>query len=435
MRLHFETIIISFVYFIAGAVSLAGVAATFFYKNDLQLTITQVQLLASVGLIPWSIKPIYGFFSDNVPIFGSHRKAYLILAGILGSLGYFCMALLVKDFTGALIATTISAVGFALADVTVDGIVAERSRTQKEAGKLQSICRASLMLGALVVAYASGVLVEKIGARNVFYVTAFLPLCTSILALWISDTFANLDTFSWRILWQKIRTMFSKSFLFAVAFLFVWRATPSSGGAFSYFLIDELHFTAEFFGRLSLISNITAIIGILVFRKFLLGLSLRKLFFWVVILSILLSLPSIALVEGWYKYFGVSAKFFALADTAVAGVLQEIGFLPLLVFAARLCPKGFEATAFAILASIMNIGMGVSDALGAWLTSIFDIHGATATSPGDYTNLAKVMWIAILSSALPLPLLRYLPETRVSEEIDAGAARQSDSPIAQREVA
>jgi hypothetical protein len=145
--------------------------------------------------------------------------------------------------------------------------------------------------------------------------------------------------------------------------------------------------------------------------------SLKKLFFWIIILSVILSLPTIGLVYGWYEYLGVSARFFAMADTLISAPLTEIGFLPLMVLAARLCPKGVEATMFAILASIMNIGLAVSDLGGAWLVQIFDVHQATEALAANYSNLDKVLWIAILSSFLPMPFLLKLPEVRVDEEL------------------
>ena len=52
-RFDLSTLVIPFVYFIAGATSLAGVATTFFYKDDLHLTIAQVQILGSIAIIPW----------------------------------------------------------------------------------------------------------------------------------------------------------------------------------------------------------------------------------------------------------------------------------------------------------------------------------------------------------------------------------------------
>lgn len=37
----------------------------------------------SIVHLPWSIKLVYGLISDNVPILGSRRKAYIILMGFL----------------------------------------------------------------------------------------------------------------------------------------------------------------------------------------------------------------------------------------------------------------------------------------------------------------------------------------------------------------
>ena len=417
MRRDLTSILIPFVYFIAGATTLAGIASTFAFKDDLHLTIPQVQILGSIGIIPWSIKPLYGLLSDRLPLWHLRRKPYLFLAGILGAVGYFSLATWVEGFVGAAVALLVSAAGFALADVIVDGIVAERSRTQKEAGRLQSICRASLLIGALIVSYASGILVTWIGARNVFFVTGFLPLLTCIFALIITELPGEVRAFSFRETWRSFKSTLTPALLWSMFFLFLWRATPSSGSAFNYFLIDELHFDPEFFGRLSLISHTMGIAGIFVFRKFLLSLPLRTLFFWIIIASVLLSLPTFGLIYGWYHMLGVSPKFFAMADTLISAPLAEIGFLPLLVLVARICPDGIEATMFAVLASLMNIGLALSDLGGAALSTFFDIRGAAENLPGNYAHLDTVMWIAILSSFLPLPLLRFLPETRVSEEI------------------
>jgi len=417
MKRDLTDLLIPFVYFIAGSVSLAGVATTFYFKEDLGLTIPQTQILGSIAIIPWSIKPLYGFFSDRTPVFGLRRKPYLILAGLLGSAGYFSMATWVQSFWEAFAAVFISGMGFALADVIVDGIVAERSLTQREAGQLQSVCRAALLMGALIVAYLSGILVELIGARNVFFITGIMPLLTCIMALLIHESPSFLQPFSIKETWHSIRSAISPEILWAALFLFVWRSTPSSGSAFSYFLIDELHFEPEFFGRLSVISNVMGIIGILIFRKFLLSVPLRTLFFWIIVASVTLSLPTLGLIYGWYTVLGISPQFFAIGDTLISAPLSEIGFLPLMVLIARICPKGVEATMFALLASLANIGLAISDIGGGLLSSMFNIHQASEGVAANYMHLDKVMWIAILSSLLPLPLLKFLPETRVKDEI------------------
>lgn len=181
-------------------------------------------------------------------------------------------------------------------------------------------------------------------------------------------------------------------------------------------MIDELGFDAEFFGRLSLISHAMGIVGVLIFRKWLLAVSLRKLFFWIIIASVILSMPTIGLVYGWYELVGMSPRFFAMADTLISAPLTEIAFIPLMVLTARLCPKGIEATMFAVLASIMNIGLAVSDLGGAWLLNFFDVHQAIGDVAADYSGLDNVLWVAILSSFLPMPFLRKLPDVRATDE-------------------
>ncbi len=416
-RRDLSTFLIPFVYFIAGATTIAGIATTFYYKEDLHLSIEQVSILGSLSIIPWSIKPLYGFLSDRFPLFGLRRKPYLFLSGVFGALGYLSLATWVQGFGGAAIAVLLSGLGLAMADVIVDGIVAERSRTQTEAGKLQSICRASIMFGALLVAYLSGVLVEMIGARNVFFITGALPLLTTALSLFIlEEKGKEVQIFSLRETWKKFKGALTPAILWSAFFLFLWRSTPSSGGAFNYFVIDEFGFSPEFFGRLAVISRVMAIVGVLFFRKFLLSIPLKTLLFWVIVASVVLSLPSFVLIYGWYEALGVSPQFFAVADELITAPLTEIGFLPLLVLVARICPKGVEATMFAVLASLMNIGLAISDLGGAFLVNYFDVHQATELLPANYANLDIVLWIAILSSFLPMPFLRFLPETRTLEE-------------------
>lgn len=44
----------------------------------------QVAVLTGVATIPWMIKPLYGFISDSIPLFGYRRRSYLVACGLLG---------------------------------------------------------------------------------------------------------------------------------------------------------------------------------------------------------------------------------------------------------------------------------------------------------------------------------------------------------------
>lgn len=48
-------------------------------------------MITGLGAAPWVIKPVYGFLSDTVPIFGYKRRSYLILCGLLGTSIAICL--------------------------------------------------------------------------------------------------------------------------------------------------------------------------------------------------------------------------------------------------------------------------------------------------------------------------------------------------------
>ncbi|GFH08864.1 uncharacterized protein HaLaN_03899 [Haematococcus lacustris] len=65
---------------------LDSIAGHMFLFNDvLHLSPAEAGLAQAIGLIPWNCTPLLGVLTDNVAILGSHRKAYLLLVGLLGA--------------------------------------------------------------------------------------------------------------------------------------------------------------------------------------------------------------------------------------------------------------------------------------------------------------------------------------------------------------
>src|SRR3954447_17698242 len=46
----------------------------------------EIAVFAALLAIPWSLKPLYGLLSDFVPLVGSRRKGYLIVASAVMAL-------------------------------------------------------------------------------------------------------------------------------------------------------------------------------------------------------------------------------------------------------------------------------------------------------------------------------------------------------------
>jgi MFS family permease len=54
-----------------------------YYKAYLHLDPGEQQAYITIIFVPWCFKILYGLISDNVPIFGTRRKSYLVIMGVL----------------------------------------------------------------------------------------------------------------------------------------------------------------------------------------------------------------------------------------------------------------------------------------------------------------------------------------------------------------
>ena len=105
----------------------------------------------------------------------------------------------------------------------------------------------------------------------------------------------------------------------------------------------------------------------------------------------------------------------SLGDDVVQSALGEVGFLPLLVLAAKICPPGIEGALFAALMSIFNLGGIVSTEAGALLTDAFHV------SETDFSNLSPLIVTCAASSLLPLFFLGWVRGAEDSGDDDVTA--------------
>jgi folate/biopterin transporter len=405
-----ELLAILLVHTVQGILGISRLAVSFFLKDDLGLSPAKVAALTGIAALPWIIKPIFGFISDGLPIFGYRRRPYLILAGLLGVGAWLALANLVHTATAATLAIAISSLSVAFSDAIVDAIVVERARGEsiEKSGSLQSLCWGASAMGGLLTAYFGGLLLEHFTTRTVFAVTAAFPLLVSIAALWIVETPAGhedeqpTDTIKSQIqqLWQALT---QKVIWMPTLFLFLWQCTPTAESAFFYFSTNELGFTPEFLGRVRLVTSLASLLGIWLFQRFLKTIPFRQIFTWTTIFSALLGLTTLLLVTHTNRSIGIDDRWFALGDSLILTVMGQLTFMPVLVLAARLCPPGIEATLFALLMSVLNLSGLVSKEGGALLTHLLGV------TENNFDKLWLLVVITNLGSILPLIFIQLLP--------------------------
>jgi folate/biopterin transporter len=416
-----ELIAILTVYFVQGILGLSRLAVSFFLKDELLLSPVEVSALLGIVFLPWMIKPVFGFISDGLPIFGYRRRPYLILSGILGTVSWVSLATIVHSSWAATLAIALGSLSVAMSDVIVDSLVVERVRgeSQAKAGSLQSLCWGASAIGGLITAYFSGLLLQYFTTRTVFGITALFPLIVSGVAWLIAESPVSKDTQDTNHsnslsikhqLGQLRQAITQKRIWLPTAFIFIWQATPNAESAFFYFSTNELHFEPEFLGRVNLVTSFASLAGVWIFQRFLKSIPFRVIFAWSTVLSSLLGMTMLLLVTHTNRLLGIDDHWFSLGDSLILSVMGKIAFMQVMVLAARLCPSGVEATLFALLMSIFNSAGTVSQALGALITYWL---GITAT---NFESLWLLVLITNLSTLLPLPFINWLPAAEEEAE-------------------
>ena len=201
--------------------------------------------------------------------------------------------------------------------------------------------------------------------------------------------------------------LLSPAILRPAAFLFLWQATPNCGTAFFYFstaAVDAggLGFDPDFLGKASAVGSVAGLAGVGLYNACYKEAALSTVILWTTLVSSLLGLAPLALISHANRGWGLDDRLFSLGDDVVQSALGEVGFLPLLVLAAKICPPGIEGALFAALMSIFNLGGIVSTEAGALLTDAFHV------SETDFSNLSPLIVTCAASSLLPLFFLGWV---------------------------
>ena len=163
--------------------------------------------------------------------------------------------------------------------------------------------------------------------------------------------------------------------------------------------------------------------GIFLFQRYLKTLPFRTILGWSTIIAAVLGMTTLLLVTHANRALGIDDHWFSLGDSLILTVVGQITWMPVLVLSARLCPKGVEATLFALLMSIWNLSGLLSHELGALLTSWLGV------TENNFEQLWLLVIITNLSTLLPLPFLGWLPAGDPQAEQSSNDFAPGEAPI------
>jgi hypothetical protein len=436
-------IVFAAVYFAEGLAQQAGLIGQplkLYLNETLKLTSTQIAMLGWVWYIPVLVKPGLGIITDYIPIRGSRRKIYLILANAITTVGYLYMIGAASWITVS-IAMLVTNAGLILATAVTGGLLVENSKgigqeNSEDTGRskkfvaLQWTC---FNLALVLAAWGAGQITEahKADPLTALHITSGLSALAAVGMLVVCWFFLDEEATSQRGDWKSVGKAIkagvaevaeTRAVWLAALFIFAYFFSPGMGNPMFLYQVKELHFAQDFIGNLGSLGAASYIVGGVVFftpkewmtpfRMVLFSLFAGALGAWsmtlllahptyaemaltggttaVVTLGTALAARSLNLKQLLYfsiitgTLAGLTTLWLlgpvsAVIITITGGILSMVALVAGLSMAAEFCPKGSESFTYAVLMSMHNVCNPLSESTGGYLYDhVFDEKWAMA---------------------------------------------------------
>ncbi len=428
----------------------------FHLKERLHFSKEQVSEFFMWATFAWNLKPLAGVLTDAFPIRGSRRRAYMLIGGLLSGLSWAALDLVRDSATGFLLVSISLNAGLVLASTAMGGLQVEAGQIFGMSGRVSSLRQsiqsvslivapllggwlarrafgvtagigAAVMLALAVVALApfrespvsrfeagaglasggryrpsaavwtgagvlaaagtAGVLVH--GMLNVgISLFALLGVFLLILALATARVTNPVLVQAQR---QLSQILVSRTLWLAAGMLFLVYVVPGLNTALTYRQSDELHFSKELIGRLASVEGAAGVAFAAVYALICRRFSLRTL----IVFSIA------ANVGGTLLYLIYDAST-AYPIHIVNGALSIISEVALMDLAVRATPPGCEALGFALMISVRNFGIALSDVGGSKLMDQAHLGFNTLVLINAATTAAVLLFVPVLPRAVVL---------------------------------
>ena len=254
---------------------------------------------------------------------------------------------------------TLMGLGLAFTDVLTDALMIENGQRLGLTGPFQAIQWAAISLASILVGIGGGWLAQHKPLFVTFLIATCFPVITLTMAIFmIREPRVQFEQRQFHETWAAIRTAIGSRTLWIVAgFIFFYNFSPSFGPALLYYATDRLHFSKIFLGTLDSLTYASGIIGTAVYFAFSKSFPFRRLIHFAIAAGVIATLA----------YIGYRDEVSAVVLSLVFGGIAMFIQLAFLDRAARACPKQVEATFFALLMSIYNGSVQLSQITGGWL--------------------------------------------------------------------
>ena len=439
--------------FLMGFESFSTVTTTFLKANFYTLNAAEWASVAVFMGLPWSQKIVFANFIDNVPIFGSNRKSYMLIGAALIAIGqlilldlFFWHVIPFSQYTVICLAEFLAATGFVICDIVADTMLVEvvqkDDNLDRNLAKTAIWTRYSLMGGSLLASAITGLVAMHFSPEiamilwlllipvPILVIVPFVKfthvsnskgldillfkksilfcilLCTALFAtgsqfLMFLITLGFILHLSREFL-PGIPQDVRKAFIMACIAVFCFRVIPGAGAGVQWWMIGELGLDKAFFGSLMLYSNISAIVGLALISKWIIQADLRKSLILLTLLDVAMNAP---IIMAYYDFtFGFQKQSILMFDAILSSPISGLAMIPLHVLLSKYAPSNKRATFIALSAAFVNSALMLGTLISKGLNMLYPV------TQSNFDNLGKLLlsclFISLLFSIVGIILIK-----------------------------
>jgi hypothetical protein len=405
------------------------------YAEDVGATSGQQGNLVALYTLPVALKVLFGYATDNWHFGGCRRRPALFM-------GWFISAgAIVALMTGAStrfkpgqeppedapsmasLGATMFFYGFGtnLASVVADGMTAEKYQLEKKGseGNFLISCLGFRYFGASIAVSTSTFVYASDGGGSypIFVLLLLIPSLLLMFIMYLEEdvkvkdlkggakkNVANLwATIQTRAVWQP------------TAFIFLYNVVQVDNLAWFDFLELSLGFDSTQLNVVIISSLLFVYAGVIIFKYQFMDWSWKSIYCSTTVMTLLGSLMQILLING--ITFGASDFFSAIFSQAWISFIEGVQLVPVNLIIIATCPKGGEATAFALYITVANFALFIAGSIGKLLLTAHSVTEQMLSDQEDAKGpMGKISWYAALLSFSGVFFLSLMPHSK--EQVD-----------------
>lgn len=394
-------------------IAVANLPLKFLLKDGLHLAAPAVSLFFFLGEFTNYIKPVAGLLCDSAPLFGTRRRAYLLLSLLGTGIGYIVLSVVPRKYGWLLGTYALLYMTVVFTSTSLGGVMVEAGTRFRAAGRLTAQRLAMFRVGILLGNPLAGWLaLYPFGIAMGVAALLHLVLVPLYYVTLPEPPVARPDRRVWQIALEQWRLLMSNRVLLsAMGMAFLVAASPGFGTPLLFQQTDTLHFSKPFVGTLGAVGAGFGLMGAIFYYAACRRLPLRLLLGGSIVVHAL----------GTLLYLGYHTPQSAIFITAVSGLTVTLATLPIYDLAVRATPRGGEALGYSVMMSVWNVTNALSDYTGSLLFGRLHV------------TFAHLVWLNALTTACVLFVIPLMPAVLMRSRDGVGATAGAGTIPAENE--